>query len=706
MFRFRNARALLTFTLSLMEAAPASQSRVTVLWRRLAVDRRTDASARRVLVPSRGAAARPSRSSSRPVVHLSRTTPSIPLPHFVTAVISSSSWRSHPHRSSVSSLQCSSIYGLPVPQRRVTWLQLLAVCRGAWWRFLWSPPLSGAFVFRERGRRTISARVCTSRCDLRGHHPSFSRRGCEEKEADDADVGIGRRARQPLWIIDHAWRCRVRRWPPTVRAGSYISFPRLCTCGVAHPSRRLRAPEKQHSVHFYGRLAPSRVWIQFGKVRPAWRATKTRGPPGPGGPETPPASINSRTQQLQTRSASGDRLSDCSTRSSSGRGYMCDSESDSERASDAGSDLFSGPAHHPNQDLLRRELDTRLPSSSIILCTQHTAHSCPPALAGSLVPQPSPHLMNPLVKNKNMSLPRTKVAPLPLGLGASAQPGPAPSSASLSAKGDLLRAPNHHLYSSLPRPHDLSAFPSALLGAAGAATLSRMPVSTSSSSLSRSTASRVLPPPGMSPFARPGFPGFVGASPGNAAYSTLGGLPAAAAPPLGGPGGDPYRTLLDFHHPSRNELERERYRLLNHPMVAFHDRFRDISELDRLALERELQSKLAAPPLRPTDPAAFSTLFSPLGPPSPYLGGLAGLAATSRAGAKSGPTSSAPPRVPTRGCRAASSDPLRQRRECRGTQQRAAFTWAVISQPQDELARGPRRAPRCGALCQGEERTG
>ncbi|XP_075745717.1 uncharacterized protein LOC119161393 [Rhipicephalus microplus] len=56
-------------------------------------------------------------------------------------------------------------------------------------------------------------------------------------------------------------------------------------------------------------------------------------PPGAGGPETPPASINSRTQQLQTRSASGDRLSDCSTRSSSGRGYMCDSESDSERVS-------------------------------------------------------------------------------------------------------------------------------------------------------------------------------------------------------------------------------------------------------------------------------------------------------------------------------------------------------------------------------------
>lgn len=118
---------------------------------------------------------------------------------------------------------------------------------------------------------------------------------------------------------------------------------------------------------------------------------------------------------------------------------------------------------------------------------------------------------------------------------------------------------------------------------------------------------------------------------------------AAAAPPLGGPGGDPYRTLLDFRHPAaRSELDRDHYRLLN-PMVAFHDRFRDISELDRLALERELQSKLAAPPLRPTDPAAFSSLFSQLGPPSPYLGGLAGLAASSRAGAKNGPNSAAPP---------------------------------------------------------------
>lgn len=58
-------------------------------------------------------------------------------------------------------------------------------------------------------------------------------------------------------------------------------------------------------------------------------------PPGPGGPDTPPVSINARTQQQppHNRSASGDRLSDCSTRSSSGRGYMCDSESDSERVS-------------------------------------------------------------------------------------------------------------------------------------------------------------------------------------------------------------------------------------------------------------------------------------------------------------------------------------------------------------------------------------
>lgn len=567
--------------------------------------------------------------------------------------------------------------------------------------------------------------------------------------------------------------------------------------------------------------------------------------------------------------------------------------------------------------------------------------------------------MNPLVKNKNMKSGRWcamhvriaweiynhqhkqqqqqqqqsssepashKSGPSAVGPGASAQSGPAPSSASLSAKGDLLRAPNHHLYSSLQRPHDLSAFPSALLGAAGAghprapfeasphgnflthspghiaATLSRMPVSTSSSSLSRSTASRVLPP-GMSPFARPGFPGFGGATPGSAAYGTLGGLPnlsgnppaslfasrgdlvagclsqdpwarlhrgggppfnpltgaapppqvggsaqpgsgggawgglkaeadrerleqqqhegekqrrleaaaaaaaaadkerkereaaaalekakeierekkaqeerqrerdrenrlhlhhnlsegilrngdymdaratsnshhplvrdrephsrptewslrepptrsparapkvegpfeppappkvevrvkeerrepdeperkrpapppaaappvpssedfrnahflglgaaeraafwgaaaAAAGPPLGAPTSDPYRTLLEFHHPARSD--RDHYRLLN-PMVAFHDRFRDISDLDRLALERELQSKLAAPPLRPTDPTGFSTLFSPLGAPTPYLGGLAGLAATSRAGAKNGPTAAAPP---------------------------------------------------------------
>lgn len=119
---------------------------------------------------------------------------------------------------------------------------------------------------------------------------------------------------------------------------------------------------------------------------------------------------------------------------------------------------------------------------------------------------------------------------------------------------------------------------------------------------------------------------------------------AAAAAPLGAPGSDPYRSLLDFHHPAaRGDLERERYRLLN-PMVAFHDRLRDISEMDRLALERELQSKLAAaaPPLRPTDPTPFSALFPPLGPPNPYLGGLAGLAASSRGGAKNGPAPPAP----------------------------------------------------------------
>ncbi|KAM7312748.1 hypothetical protein ISCGN_009653 [Ixodes scapularis] len=51
-------------------------------------------------------------------------------------------------------------------------------------------------------------------------------------------------------------------------------------------------------------------------------------PPGPGGPEPPPA-----VNRTHPRSASRDRLSDCSTRSSSGRGYMCDSESDSERVS-------------------------------------------------------------------------------------------------------------------------------------------------------------------------------------------------------------------------------------------------------------------------------------------------------------------------------------------------------------------------------------
>lgn len=44
--------------------------------------------------------------------------------------------------------------------------------------------------------------------------------------------------------------------------------------------------------------------------------------------------------------------------------------------------------------------------------------------------------------------------------------GPSLSSA---AKGDMLRAPNHHLYSAMPRPHDLASFPSALLGAAAAA---------------------------------------------------------------------------------------------------------------------------------------------------------------------------------------------------------------------------------------------
>ncbi|CAN7985501.1 unnamed protein product [Ixodes pacificus] len=112
---------------------------------------------------------------------------------------------------------------------------------------------------------------------------------------------------------------------------------------------------------------------------------------------------------------------------------------------------------------------------------------------------------------------------------------------------------------------------------------------------------------------------------------------------LGAPSGDAYRSLLDFH--ARGELDREqlmqRYRLLG-PMVPLHDRYREAapSELERFALERELHSKLAPPPLRATDPtpqgggfpasALFPPLGPPLGPPLPppgsYLSSLTSLA--------------------------------------------------------------------------------
>lgn len=89
----------------------------------------------------------------------------------------------------------------------------------------------------------------------------------------------------------------------------------------------------------------------------------------------------------------------------------------------------------------------------------------------------------------------------------------------------------------------------------------------------------------------------------------------------------------------------QRYRLLG-PMAAFHERFRDVSDLERLAIEREIQSKLAAagPPMRPADATPFSALFPPLAPPNPYLGSLAGLVAQGRGGAKNGPSpQQAPP---------------------------------------------------------------
>ncbi|XP_040355891.1 proline-rich protein 36 isoform X2 [Ixodes scapularis] len=310
--------------------------------------------------------------------------------------------------------------------------------------------------------------------------------------------------------------------------------------------------------------------------------------------------------------------------------------------------LPGGPAGYvgdspllPNQDLLRRELDTRFlasqdrsiaipppPYMRTELHQHHAPHQqhlhphspfLPPALAGSLVPQPGPHLydkfhtkldspfysrsalglsgytgLSPLL-NPSMTSGTPFVAPGHLAAfqpkksgrwcamhvriaweiykhqqkqqqqqqqqpGVGPDPGVMPShkgppamsagpSLSSAGKGDMLRAPNHHLYSAMPRPHDLASFPSALLGAAAAAaagaghartsfeasphgnfltpnpshmSMSRMPVSTSSSSMSRSSSSSRGLPPGMSPFARPGFPSF--GPPANSAYGTLGGL--------------------------------------------------------------------------------------------------------------------------------------------------------------------------------------
>ncbi|CAN7985499.1 unnamed protein product, partial [Ixodes pacificus] len=242
--------------------------------------------------------------------------------------------------------------------------------------------------------------------------------------------------------------------------------------------------------------------------------------------------------------------------------------------------LPGGPAGYvgdspllPNQDLLRRELDTRFlasqdrsiaipppPYMRTELHQHHAPHQqhlhphspfLPPALAGSLVPQPGPHLydkfhtkldspfysrsalglsgytglspllnpsmtsgtpfvapghlaafqpkMNPLVKNKNMKSGRWCAMHVRIAWeiykhqqkqqqqqqqqqqqsGVGPDPGVMPShkgppamsagpSLSSAAKGDMLRAPNHHLYSAMPRPHDLASFPSALLGAAAA----------------------------------------------------------------------------------------------------------------------------------------------------------------------------------------------------------------------------------------------
>ncbi|CAN7984911.1 unnamed protein product, partial [Ixodes hexagonus] len=216
-----------------------------------------------------------------------------------------------------------------------------------------------------------------------------------------------------------------------------------------------------------------------------------------------------------------------------------------------------------DQDLLRRELDTRflasqdrsiaIPPPPYMRTELHQHHSphqqhlhphspfLPPALAGSLVPQPGPHLYDkfhtkldsPFYSRSALGLSGyTGLSPLLNPSMTSGTPFVAPGHlAAFQPKGDMLRAPNHHLYSGMPRPHDLSSFPSALLGAAAAAAaggMSRMPVSTSSSSMSRSSSSRGLPP-GMSPFARPSFPSF--GPPANSAYGTLGGLGLSAANP-------------------------------------------------------------------------------------------------------------------------------------------------------------------------------
>ncbi|EEC10749.1 conserved hypothetical protein, partial [Ixodes scapularis] len=228
--------------------------------------------------------------------------------------------------------------------------------------------------------------------------------------------------------------------------------------------------------------------------------------------------------------------------------------------------LPGGPAGYvgdspllPNQDLLRRELDTRFlasqdrsiaipppPYMRTELHQHHAPHQqhlhphspfLPPALAGSLVPQPGPHLYDkfhtkldsPFYSRSALGLSGyTGLSPLLNPSMTSGTPFVAPG------KGDMLRAPNHHLYSAMPRPHDLASFPSALLGAAAAAAaggMSRMPVSTSSSSMSRSSSSSRGLPPGMSPFARPGFPSF--GPPANSAYGTLGGLGMSATGPAG-----------------------------------------------------------------------------------------------------------------------------------------------------------------------------